>query len=90
VLSLEQAKPKAQQWHGPIRSAFGLHYVWVNAVEPRRNARLDEVEQQLRNDFEYAAQAKALQNATAALRTDYDAKGLDVKELASKRKEVRQ
>ena len=81
VLSLEQAKPKSQQWLGPIRSIFGLHYVWVSAVEPAHDARLEEVEQQLRNDLEYAAQAQALQNAIAALRDDYDVKGLHVKGL---------
>jgi parvulin-like peptidyl-prolyl isomerase len=79
VLSLEQAKPQAEQWLGPIRSAFGLHYVWVNAVEPTRDARLEEVEQQLRNDLQYSAQAQALQNAIAALRDDFDIQGQDIK-----------
>ena len=68
-----------QQWLGPIRSAYGLHYVWMNAFEPARDAPLEEVEQQLRNDLNYAAQAKALLNAIANLRRDYIIKGSDVK-----------
>jgi len=96
VLSLEQAQRSAQptalpvvepvvpQWLGPIRSSFGLHYVWLSALEPARDAQLEEVEQQLRNDLEYGAQAQALKNAIAALRDDYEVRGLDVIELGVK------
>ncbi|MFT7243960.1 MAG: hypothetical protein ACI82A_001310 [Candidatus Azotimanducaceae bacterium] len=66
---------KPQQWLGPIPSAYGLHYVWIDAYEPARDAALDEVEQQLRNDLEYTARAKALLCAVAGLRADYDIKG---------------
>jgi hypothetical protein len=60
------------QWLGPLRSIYGLHYVWLNAVEPARDAQLFEVEEQLRNDLEYAAQAQALKNAITMLRKEYD------------------
>jgi hypothetical protein len=98
VLSLEQANPTAppkikridQQWLGPIRSAVGLHYVWLNALEPARDAQLAEVEQQLRNDLTYAAQAQALQNAIAHLLQDYDVRDLNVKALNSKTMKARQ
>jgi hypothetical protein len=60
------------QWLGPLRSIYGLHYVWLYALEPARNAQLFEVEEQLRRDLEYAAQAEALKNAIAALRKEYD------------------
>lgn len=66
---------KSQQWIGPIGSAYGLHYVWISAYEPPRYAGLGEVEQQLRNDLEYTARAKALLCAVAGLRNDYDIKG---------------
>ncbi|MDG1662541.1 MAG: hypothetical protein P8H97_04120 [Pseudomonadales bacterium] len=88
VLSLEQAAPIAQpivqHWLGPIRSVFGLHYVWLNALEPARDAQLAEVEQQLRNDLTYAAQAQSLQNAIANLRQDYDVRGLNINTLDSR------
>ena len=83
VLSLEQALNEAtrskalpqtntQQWLGPIRSAYGFHYVWIAEFEPGRNAQLREVEHQLRYDLEYEARKKALQCAIEALRKDYD------------------
>ena len=60
------------QWLGPLRSIYGLHYIWLNALEPARDAQLFEVEEQLRRDLEYTAQAEALKNAIAALRKKYD------------------
>jgi len=95
VLSLQLAHATAPQWLGPIRSAFGLHYVWLAALETSRDARLEEVEPQLRRDLEYVAQAQALQNAIAALRNDYDVKvqqvkAIDVTEHGSKARESQQ
>jgi hypothetical protein len=84
VLSLEQAlnkqltqskalpQNKTQQWLGPIRSAYGLHYVWIAEFEPGRDAQLREVERQLRHDLEYEDRKQALQCAIRALRKDYD------------------
>jgi hypothetical protein len=48
-----------------------LHYVWVTALEPARDAQLEEVERQLRRDLESRARSQALQSATASLRADY-------------------
>ncbi|MEH6552360.1 MAG: hypothetical protein V7744_20485 [Pseudomonadales bacterium] len=102
VLSLKQAtltteptartiaQPIVQQWFGPMRSTFGLHYVWLSAFEPARDAKLKEVEPQLRRDLGYAAQAQALQNALANLREDYDVRGSSVQDLESKTMEARQ
>jgi parvulin-like peptidyl-prolyl isomerase len=91
VLSLKQAVPTLQsvsqpvaQWLGPIRSAFGLHYVWLNALEPARDARLKEVEPQLRRDLDYAAQAQALQNAINLLRKNYDIRRPNIEDLEGK------
>jgi hypothetical protein len=87
VFSLEQARAKTNantpQWFGPIRSVYGLHYVWLSAFELERDAQLEEVEQQLRNDLNYAAQAQALQNGIASLREDYDVRGSNTKALES-------
>lgn len=90
VLTLEQAEPIENEWLGLIRSAFGLHYVWVSDFEPSRDARLEEVEEKLRKDLTYEAQAQALKAAIVTLREDYDVRGLDVAARASKTKEARQ
>jgi len=74
VSALAQASPVAGQWLGPIRSLYGLHYVWVTAVEPGREAQFEEVQSQVRRDLEAKARAQALQNAIAVLRNDYEVK----------------
>jgi hypothetical protein len=79
VLRLEQAlkesKAEGKQWLGPIRSAYGLHYVWLEAFERARDAELQEVERQLRYDLEYAAKKHALQCSIIARRNDYEIRG---------------
>jgi len=87
VFSLEQALGKTlpqskalsqtntQKWLGPIRSAYGLHYVWIAEFEPDRDAQLWEVEQQLRHDLEYARENQALECAIEVLRKDYEIRG---------------
>ena len=71
VLMLEKSEIGGGQWDGPIASTYGLHYVWVTALEPARDAQLEEVERQLRRDLESRARSQALQSATASLRADY-------------------
>lgn len=72
VRNLEQADPAAGAWVGPVRSTYGLHYVWVEAIEPARDATLEEVEQQLRRDLESQARRDALAAAVAELRESYE------------------
>lgn len=67
-------------WLGPIRSAYGLHYVWLSQYEPARDAELQEVEQQLLVDLAYTANKQALQCAVAALRVEFDVRGKALKE----------
>ena len=69
---LTKADPTVDQWHGPIHSSFGYHYVWVSAIEPARDARLEEVAGQLRRSLEVTAREQALQSAIADLRADYE------------------
>ena len=69
---LTEADPTVDQWHGPIHSSFGYHYVWVSAIEPARDARLEEVAGQLRRSLEVTAREQALQSAIADLRADYE------------------
>jgi hypothetical protein len=87
VIGLQEALKKSEiaesgggEWLGLIRSAYGVHYVWLSQFEPARDAELQEVEQQLRVDLEYAANKQALQCAIAALRLEFDVRGREQKE----------
>jgi parvulin-like peptidyl-prolyl isomerase len=72
VTNLEAANPQAGTWVGPIRSTYGLHYVWVSEVEPGRDATLDEVRPQLLRDLESRARDAALPENIAAMREQYE------------------
>ena len=72
VTNLEAAKPQAGNWIGPIRSTYGLHYVWVSAVEEGRDATLEEVQTRLLRDLESRANAAALQAGIEAMREQYE------------------
>ncbi|MCY4426962.1 MAG: peptidylprolyl isomerase [Halieaceae bacterium] len=69
---LEKMQPQPSSWLGPIDSTYGLHLVWVDAVEPARDARLDEVRVQLARDLLRENRRQALQDATARLRQRYE------------------
>jgi hypothetical protein len=70
------ANAKEPQWLGPISSVYGVHYVWLAEFLPARDARLDEVEEQLRRDLEYSANKQALRCAINALRAEFDLRGI--------------
>ena len=72
VKNLEEAGPVAGHWLGPVRSTYGMHYVWVEAVEPAREATLEEVRQRLVRDLESRARTTALHEAIVALRDQYE------------------
>jgi hypothetical protein len=72
VRNLEQAGPVAGEWLGPISSTYGLHLVWVDAIEPARDVTLAEVRQRLERDLESRARTQALEQATARLRENYE------------------
>lgn len=72
VSNLEAAGPQAGSWVGPVRSTYGLHYVWVNEIEAAREATLDEVMQQLQRDIESRKRAAALQQSIDDMRTGYE------------------
>jgi len=74
VMNFQQALPRAGHWLGPVRSTYGLHYVWVEAVEPERDATLEEVQGQLRRDLERQAKTEALASAIENLREEYEVK----------------
>lgn len=72
VENLEATNPQSGSWVGPIRSTYGLHYVWVSEVEPGRDATLDEVRVQLLRDLESRASDAALQESIEAMREQYE------------------
>lgn len=72
VTNLEVADPRPGTWVGPIRSTYGLHYVWVSEVEAGRDATLDEVRVQLTRDLESRAADAALQESIATMREQYE------------------
>jgi hypothetical protein len=72
VSTLINAGPIVGQPIGPIRSIYGMHYVWVTAIEPGRDAQLEEVEPQVRKDLEAKASKLALKNSITELRSKYE------------------
>tara|TARA_R110002049_G_scaffold7808_6_gene44095 strand:- start:355 stop:1287 length:933 start_codon:yes stop_codon:yes gene_type:complete len=72
VENLQQQNPRAGQWVGPVRSTYGLHYVWVDALEPARDATVDEVRLQLQRDLELLAKEAALRESMEAMRQHYE------------------
>ena len=72
VKNLQETEPAAGTWRGPVRSTYGLHYVWVEEVEPARDATLEEVRGLLLRDLESQARTEALQHSIAVLRENYE------------------
>lgn len=72
VMNLQEADPRPESWVGPIRSTYGLHYVWVEAIEPARDATLEEVRPRLQRDLESRHRARALDSAIDQLREQYE------------------
>ena len=72
VENLQATDPEPGTWRGPVRSTYGSHYVWVEAVEPAREATLEEVRSLLQRDLESRARAEALRQSIDALRENYE------------------
>lgn len=75
--ALSESPPQIDSWYGPIRSALGFHYLWVEAFEAGREATFSDLEAKLRRDLERRNQEKALKHAKRAL-TDHYHLQLDV------------
>ncbi|PLW67305.1 peptidyl-prolyl cis-trans isomerase [Pseudohalioglobus lutimaris] len=72
VDNLEEAGPRAGEWVGPVRSTYGLHYVFVSELEPGRDAELEEVRKQLERDLVSRARTASLAESIEALRENYE------------------
>jgi hypothetical protein len=60
------------RWQGPLRSAHGLHWVWLDAPEPARSPALDEVRSAVRQDLLRERRAAHLRRRLDALRAGYE------------------
>ncbi|MFK7978167.1 MAG: peptidyl-prolyl cis-trans isomerase [Halioglobus sp.] len=72
VKNLQATNPQPGTWVGPVRSTYGMHYVWVSEVEDERDATLEEVQLQLTRDIDGRAKAAALQESLDKLRQRYE------------------
>ncbi len=72
VLNFENLDPAAQRWLGPVESTYGYHLVWVEALEPERDAKLEEVRDQLKRDLKLQRRRQSLREAVAELRSEYE------------------
>lgn len=63
---------RVQVWQGPIPSALGRHWVWIESFEPGRPASLTEARARIENELREAARAERLKRRLAELRGRYD------------------
>ncbi|WP_455207010.1 peptidylprolyl isomerase [Kaarinaea lacus] len=61
-----------QQWHGPLRSGYGLHLVYISEVQPSRVRELDEVKEQVKNDYLFDLRNEANNAVYQKLRERYE------------------
>jgi PPIC-type PPIASE domain len=59
------------RWNGPVRSEFGLHLVELTALEPGRNATLDEARAAVERDLLHARTVEASESYYEELRKNY-------------------
>ena len=52
--------PTQGGWVGPVTSAFGVHYVYIEAFKPARTLELGEVSQRIARDLDREAEAQAV------------------------------
>ena len=72
VENLVETDPQSGHWVGPVRSTYGMHYVWVSEMEAARDATLDDVRLQLRRDLESRAKETALRDSISTMRQNYE------------------
>jgi PPIC-type PPIASE domain len=71
VRQLAQIGPDNKQWHGPWKSDHGLHLVLMLAKQSARDARFEEVKQQLVEDYRRDAVALRREQALRELTRGY-------------------
>jgi hypothetical protein len=61
-----------RSWQGPIPSAFGLHVVIVDEMQPGRPRQLDEVRDAVRREWEHARRQQVTEEFYQGLLEQYD------------------
>lgn len=64
--------PVVGQWQEPVSSTFGWHLVWLKGEEKGRILTLEEARQDIVATLQRERRAKALEDAKAVLRQDYE------------------
>ena len=64
--------PAVRQWQAPIASTFGWHLVWLQSEEMGRTLTLEEAQKNIVATLQRERRAKALDDAKAVLRQDYE------------------
>jgi hypothetical protein len=59
-------------WHGPVASGYGLHLVYISDVETARVRQLEEVNEQVKNDYLFDLRQQANKKVYEKLRERYD------------------
>lgn len=76
ILGAEAARPiialDDDQWHGPLESIHGAHFVRIVGREPAREANYEDVKSYLEGDWMMAQSRKAIEQEIQRLRDSYD------------------
>lgn len=72
VMNLQALEPTAQHWVGPVESTYGYHLVWLEHLEPARDALLEEVRKELERDLLLEQRNQVLRDAVARIRQHYE------------------
>ena len=71
VEELEVLEPGPDNWVGPVSSAFGVHYVYVERREPPRTLGVDEVRERIVRDLERESEEERVAQWVAKAMTAY-------------------
>ena len=61
-----------EQWHGPIKSIYGTHFVRITAREPSQQARYEDAKSYLEGDWFIAQSRKAIEQEIQKLSNNYE------------------
>ena len=69
---LEALEPAPDSWVGPVSSAFGVHYVYVERREPPRTLSVDEVRERIVRDLERESEEERVAQWVAEVMAAYE------------------
>jgi hypothetical protein len=69
---LEQLEPASGSWVGPVSSAFGVHYVFVEQREPPRVLAIDEVSERITRDLARESEASRIAEWVSNAMANYE------------------